>query len=203
VTAPNDDWQQRIENGQPFHPTADEAVTAAYPTPDAPNPTPGYPAYAPAPAPAPGPVYGPQGSGPGYPPPPQPPTAGAEQPYGAQPPQPGQYGAQPGYPAQYPQQFAAAPGYGYPGADASAPYGRDPVTGEPLSDKTKVAAGLLQIFLGAFGVGRFYTGHTGIAIGQIAVTWLTCGFGAIWPLIDGIIMLAGNVRDAQGRKLRS
>jgi TM2 domain-containing membrane protein YozV len=70
------------------------------------------------------------------------------------------------------------------------------------SDKSKVAAGLLEIFLGGFGAGRFYTGHTGIAIAQIAVTWLTCGLGAIWPLIDGILMLMGNVTDSEGRPLK-
>ena len=83
-----------------------------------------------------------------------------------------------------------------------APFGVDPMTGMPFSDKSKMVAGLLQIFLGSFGAGRFYTGHTGLAIAQIAVTWLTCGIGAIWPLIDGIMMLTGKVPDAQGRPLR-
>ncbi len=83
-----------------------------------------------------------------------------------------------------------------------APYGIDPVSGMPFSDKSKMVAGLLQIFVGTFGVGRFYTGHTGIAIAQIAVSWLTCGIGAIWPLIDGVMMLMGKVPDAQGRPLR-
>ena len=65
--------------------------------------------------------------------------------------------------------------------------------------KSKLVAGLLQIFLGSFGVGRFYLGYTGIAIGQIAATWLTCGLGAIWPLIDGILILTGSVKtDANG-----
>src|SRR3954471_14651982 len=71
-----------------------------------------------------------------------------------------------------------------------------------VSDKSKMAAGLLQIFLGPFGVGRFYTGHVAIAIAQIAVTWATCGVGWLWPFIDGILMLAGKVNDAQGRPLR-
>jgi hypothetical protein len=31
---------------------------------------------------------------------------------------------------------------------------------------------------------------------------LTCGIGALWPFIDGIMMLSGSVRDAQGRPLR-
>src|SRR4030095_13602699 len=72
----------------------------------------------------------------------------------------------------------------------------------PISDKSKLVAGLLQILLGAFGAGRFYTGHTGIAIGQIAATWLTCGLGGLWPLIDGILILVKGGTDAQGRILR-
>jgi hypothetical protein len=80
-----------------------------------------------------------------------------------------------------------------------APYGVDPMTGMPFSDKSKMVAGLLQIFLGSFGVGRFYTGHTGLAIAQLLLSWLTCG---IWPLVDGIMILMGKVTDAQGRPLR-
>jgi TM2 domain-containing membrane protein YozV len=91
---------------------------------------------------------------------------------------------------------------GGPMAVPGAPYGIEPMTGLPYSDKQKMTAGLLQIFLGSFGVGRFYTGHTGIAIAQIAVSWLTCGVGTLWPLIDGIMMLTGKVTDAQGRPLR-
>jgi TM2 domain-containing membrane protein YozV len=98
---------------------------------------------------------------------------------------------------------AATPGVApYGGAPyGGAPYGVD-AYGRPLSDKSKLAAGLLQIFLGAFGVGRFYLGYTTIGLLQILVTWLTCGVGGIWPLIDGIMILVGQVPDAQGRTLR-
>jgi TM2 domain-containing membrane protein YozV len=65
-----------------------------------------------------------------------------------------------------------------------------------------MVAFLLEFLLGAFGAGRFYTGHTGIAIAQIAVTWLTCGVGVIWPLIDSIMMAMGKVADSEGRPLR-
>jgi TM2 domain-containing membrane protein YozV len=82
---------------------------------------------------------------------------------------------------------------------AQAPFGIEPMTGLPYSDKSRVVAGLLQIFLGTFGVGRFYTGHTGIAVLQLLFSWLSCG---IWPLIDGIMMLTGRVTDSQGRPLR-
>jgi TM2 domain/Protein of unknown function (DUF2510) len=72
----------------------------------------------------------------------------------------------------------------------------------PLSDKSKMVAGLLQIFVGGFGVGRFYLGYTNIGILQIVATVFTCGIGALWPLVDGIMILMGNVPDAQGRRLR-
>ena len=50
-----------------------------------------------------------------------------------------------------------------------APFGVDPLTGLPYSDKSQVVAGLLQIFLNGFAVGRFYTGHIGMALLQILV----------------------------------
>ncbi|HEX6873998.1 MAG TPA: TM2 domain-containing protein, partial [Micromonosporaceae bacterium] len=112
-------------------------------------------------------------------------------------PQP-EYPTQPGYPPQ-PGYGAQPPTAGY-GVAAYPAY--DPVTGLPYSDKSKVVAGVLQLVLGAFGAGRFYTGHIGMAIAQIAVTWLTCGLGGIWPLIDGIIILVQGGTDAQGRPLR-
>lgn len=143
-----------------------------------------------------------------YPPPP-PGGGGPPGGYGAPPggyggPPPGGYGPPPGGYGPPPP----APGMGGPmmgGAgmmQPHAPFGVDPMTGMPFSDKSKMVAGLLQIFLGSFGAGRFYTGHMGLAIAQIAVTWLTCGAGAIWPLIDGVMMLMGKVPDAQGRPLR-
>lgn len=85
-------------------------------------------------------------------------------------------------------------GVGYYGADA---YGR------PLSDKSKLVAGLLQLFLGGFGVGRFYLGYAGIGVAQLAITIFTLGIaGWIWPLIDAILILMGKVPDARGRTLR-
>jgi TM2 domain-containing membrane protein YozV len=88
-----------------------------------------------------------------------------------------------------------------------APYG-DPrfgldAYGQPLSDKSKLAAGLLQLFLGGFGIGRFYLGYNNIGVIQIVVTIVTCGIGSIWGLIDAILILSGNVPDADGRTLRA
>ncbi|MDX3586025.1 TM2 domain-containing protein [Streptomyces europaeiscabiei] len=79
-----------------------------------------------------------------------------------------------------------------------APYGHDP-KGLPYSDKSKIVAGVLQLFLGAFGIGRFYVGSVGVGVAQL----LTCGGLGIWSLIDGILFLTSNDRtDAQGRVLR-
>jgi TM2 domain-containing membrane protein YozV len=91
---------------------------------------------------------------------------------------------------------------GQPAYDPAAPYGVDPKTGKPYSSKSKIVAGLLQILLGAFGVGRFYTGHTGMAVGMLVVSLVTCGIGAIWGFIDGILILVQGGTDAQGYPLR-
>jgi TM2 domain-containing membrane protein YozV len=114
-------------------------------------------------------------------------------------------------PPQYPPsgQYVPPPGQ-YPpppGAyfDPTAPFGRHPLTGEPLSDKSKVIAGLLQLMglFGLVGVGRIYLGYTGLGIAQLVVGLVTCGLGAvIWGIIDAIMILTDKVRDPQGRPLR-
>ncbi len=71
-----------------------------------------------------------------------------------------------------------------------------------VSDKSKVVAGVLGILLGGLGAGRFYTGHTKIAVLQLVVSLCTLGAGALWGLIDGIMILVNGGTDAQGRPLR-
>ncbi len=111
-----------------------------------------------------------------------------QQPYPAQ---------QTGYPQQgYPQQSP------YPVAAYQQPPQMYDANGQPLSDKSKIVAGVLGIALGGFGAGRFYTGHTGIAVAQLLVSIFTCGLGHFWGLIDGIMILANGGTDAQGRTLR-
>lgn len=130
-----------------------------------------------------------------------------------QPPQPGPSGY--GYPNQPPGAQQPPPGYPPPGyqgypppgyvppgmytGDPNAPYGYDPY-GRPYSDKSKVIAGILQLTLGTFGVGRFYLGNVGLGLAQL----FTCGGFGIWALVDGILLLTGNDHtDEQGRVLRS
>ncbi|WP_326688860.1 MULTISPECIES: NINE protein [unclassified Streptomyces] len=117
--------------------------------------------------------------------------------------QPGQnpYGAPQGQPAYgYPQQQPMGGVPGQPGAtDPNAPYGFDRY-GRPYSHKSKIVAGVLQLFIGTLGIGRFYTGHVGMGVAQL----LTCGGMGFWALIDGIIFLVSDERtDSDGRILRS
>lgn len=102
-------------------------------------------------------------------------------------------------------------------------YGVDPLTGQPLSDKSKVAAGLLQLLpgfcLSVGGIGRLYAGQSTLGTVQlvsslIAWTMLLCGFFSffltwivafgiwLWFVVDGILLLAGRPVDGQGRLLR-
>lgn len=140
-------------------------------------------------------------------PPNQPGNPPGEPPWGWQPPQ--------GYPP--PQPHPGVPGYpGYPGyGDPQAPYGRDPVTGLALSDKSATTAGLLQLFFGVFGIGRFYIDSTQIAVAQLCLGLfgvlfsLFCLLGfpvllgvTVWAIVDAIMIFTGSVKDKYGRKLR-
>ena len=95
---------------------------------------------------------------------------------------------------------AAPPAYQAPAYQAApVPVGAD---GLPL--KSKMTAGLLGIFLGGFGVHNFYLGNTNKAIIQIVVTLVTCGLGAIWGVVEGILILTGSPNfstDSEGRPL--
>jgi TM2 domain-containing membrane protein YozV len=83
---------------------------------------------------------------------------------------------------------------------ASAP----PVLAATDLRKSKLVAGILGILVGWAGVHRFYLGYTAIGIAQILVTFLTCGAGYIWGLIEGILILVGSTitTDAEGRPLK-
>ena len=74
-------------------------------------------------------------------------------------------------------------------------------------NKSKIAAGLLGIFLGSLGVHNFYLGRTGRAVAQLLITILSCFLlsfiSGIWSLIESILILCGNVQvDGNGNPLR-
>lgn len=72
--------------------------------------------------------------------------------------------------------------------------------------KSKIAAGIMGILVGWLGVHNFYLGYTGKGIAQLLISVLTCfvlsGISAIWGLIEGIMILTGNIdKDADGNPL--
>ncbi len=61
-----------------------------------------------------------------------------------------------------------------------------------------VTTWLLALFLGPWGIDRFYLGKFGTGILKL----LTIGGYGIWTLIDIIVVLSGGTRDKQGFRLR-
>ena len=53
----------------------------------------------------------------------------------------------------------------------------------------RVAAGVLGILLGGLGIHRFILGDALGGILRIVITFVTCGFGSILGLIEGIVYL--------------
>ena len=127
----------------------------------------------------------------GTPPPPPPPG-------GQPPPPPGGFGT--------PPPPTAAPGYAPPPSGFGAPGG--PPVAQPgvppgYAQKDKMTAGLLGILIGSLGIHNFYLGNTTKGIIQIVVTFVTCGIGGIWGLIEGIMILTGSINtDANGVPLK-
>jgi TM2 domain-containing membrane protein YozV len=61
-----------------------------------------------------------------------------------------------------------------------------------------VIAVLLSVFLGVFGIDRFYLGHIGLGIAKLA-TFGACG---VWAIVDALLICFGLISDAEGRPLR-
>lgn len=83
------------------------------------------------------------------------------------------------------------------------------------SDRSRLAAGVLQLLFGSWGIGRFYLGYQSVGSIQLTlgivglVTTMLCGIGLviliplwIWVLVDAILMISGGMPDAEGRRLR-
>jgi TM2 domain-containing membrane protein YozV len=72
--------------------------------------------------------------------------------------------------------------------------------GNPVSDKSRLAAALLCFFFGGLGIHRFYVGKIGTGI---AIICTLGGFFGIWPLVDLILILLGTFRDKPGKALQN
>lgn len=80
-----------------------------------------------------------------------------------------------------------------------------------VGPRSKVAAGLLGIFLGGLGMHRFYLGYTGVGLLMLMISLATgcavpgygCGFVGLWGFIEGIVCLCGGMKDVDGMELRN
>lgn len=90
-----------------------------------------------------------------------------------------------------------------------------PGPADGYSTRSRLIAGLLQLFLGWQGLGRFYLGYYSVGAVQLTlgavgiVTTLLCWIGVIilvpltiWVTIEAVMMIGGGMPDADGRKLR-
>lgn len=71
------------------------------------------------------------------------------------------------------------------------------------TDKDKIVAGLLAIFLGFFGVQYFYIGKTSGGIYCLLLSIVTCGIWEIVSFIHGILMLTMSQRDFEDKYVLS
>ena len=131
----------------------------------------------------------------------------------------GAYGQQSYGQPSYGQPAYGQPNYGQQGYASynQSAYTQQPAYGQPVpmgySQKSKLAAGLLGIFLGGFGVHNFYLGNTGKAVAQLLLTligWVIVigpAISGIWGLVEGIMILASHTgsqwhRDGKGVELQ-
>ena len=91
-----------------------------------------------------------------------------------------------------------------------------------ISPKSRLTTSLFAIFLGEFGVHRFYIGKKGSAAGMlvlgvvgIATVWFAVGFVppiavgfvpliivGVWAIVDFIIAVSGHMKDKEGRPIK-
>ena len=64
--------------------------------------------------------------------------------------------------------------------------------------KNPTTALILSIFLGVWGVDRFYIGSTGVGVGKL----LTCGGCGVWTIID-CFLISGATKEQNYNKLQT
>ena len=107
-------------------------------------------------------------------------------------------------PPRYTQQYQ--PPYNEPQPPYQQPYAPNPygqqqgyqnpyAAQKVYAQKSRIAAALLGILFGAFGVHNFYQGRIGIGVAQLAITVVSCGWlsvvSVIWGMVEGIQLLQG------------
>ena len=74
---------------------------------------------------------------------------------------------------------------------------------KPEAVKYRYLAAVLALVLGGAGIHRFYLGYYGIALLQLALTFVTGGFGLLWGFIEAVLLFGGQMhKDAKGRPLK-
>lgn len=73
-----------------------------------------------------------------------------------------------------------------------------------MSKKSNITALLLVIFLGGFGVHRFYVGKipSGIVILLLTLSFFGAFISGIWALIDLITIASEEFKDNEDKKLK-
>lgn len=66
-----------------------------------------------------------------------------------------------------------------------------------MENKSKTTTLIISIFLGQFGIDRFYLGHTMLGI----IKLLTAGGFGIWWLVDIILILSNKMMTKDGHPL--
>lgn len=67
----------------------------------------------------------------------------------------------------------------------------------PVGQKSYMVAVLLSLFVGCFGIDRFYLGYKGLGVLKL----ITLGGCGVWALLDLILIIIGNLQDANGHDL--
>lgn len=65
-----------------------------------------------------------------------------------------------------------------------------------LQFKNPTTALILSLFLGGYGIDRFYIGDTGLGVGKL----VTCGGLGIWAFVDWFLIM-GSTREKNYNKL--